>query len=422
MDFVLNDFIDPVNMNASGIVPAITIPDNTPRGWENQWAFDLAALLNQANTQNKPNKHGDALREFLSLYYVAQNDLKDSGNRWIIHNGATDTEKRQIQQVLFRGGNTNNNILIAFTHIGDNGFNKYLPIHQVLTQLDIGSSYVEPHKNHFHVYIKPPAPSVIQQAQHLLAKEQGGEDVVLSSASLDLSAGVDPLRVLGISSHSVYGKGNYTDYGKKPLVCSEVIGPNTKYNPGSLDSRNVFRPELDAIHFVLELTKEEKRMDAYLGGGDLEKYNKLLRSVQDKYNYLLENSHVSVFQPPKHGKLLPVQVSDDRVYKGYFYMAEQGYFGRDKIIFSVIFGNGETVILTNDVSVVDYPSVHRFNLDDPRASAPCSTTPSDYKEMRQRDFEDIKRRWEELNESQNENEQINSFADYFSDWNLGQPA
>lgn len=167
-------------------------------------------------------------------------------------------------------------------------------------------------------------------------------------------------------------------YGKKPLICSEVIGPDTNYEPNNLNGLNVLTPEHYAIHSILklELDKTEGPTAAYLA----------------KYESLMKDVEVTVVQPPKHGKLLPVQVSDDKVYKGFFFMAEQGYFGRDKIVFSVKYGNGQTVLLTNIVSVVDALVTDRFSLESERAQDPCSTTPSEYKEMRQKNIDEITRK------------------------------
>ena len=165
-------------------------------------------------------------------------------------------------------------------------------------------------------------------------------------------------------------------YGEKAQMCSEVIGPNVNYNASNLGGHNVLTPELFAIHSILKLVREEP------SGNPSKAY-------MEQYKRLLENVQVVVVSSPLRGKLLPVENDG---YHGFFYMAEQRYFGRDKIVFSVKFSNGKTVLLTNEVSVVDTPMSGRFNLDAKRIDQPCSTTPTEYKEMRQKDFDDIKRR------------------------------
>ena len=213
----------------------------------------------------------------------------------------------------------------------------------------------------------------------------------IESDPIDLAlAGGGGLMDAGLLKLSAYTE--MPIYGKKSLMCKEVVGPNTKYNPDSLDSQNVLIPRDYAIFskLKLELDKEGGPTEAYMA----------------KKNNLMQNVQVTVAQPPKHGTLLPVQVNQS---KGFFFMAEQGYFGLDKIVFSVKFNDGQTVLLTTVVSVVGNPS---HNSQDP-----CPATPSEYQEWRQKNPEEIKRNWEGLNETLNESGQ-DYVADDSGAWGL----
>ncbi len=161
-------------------------------------------------------------------------------------------------------------------------------------------------------------------------------------------------------------------YDKTAHVCNEVIGPNTKYTPKpeSLSSRNILRPEFEAIYsFVPDPSS--------VAGGSL--YERMMKGVE-----------ISVVQQPKYGKLLPVQVGE---HKGFFYMADEGFFGRDKTVFGITYANGKRILLTNEVSVVGTPSQYGHTV-------PCTETPADYKWMRDH-LPEIKKVWEEMNESAN---------------------
>lgn len=153
-------------------------------------------------------------------------------------------------------------------------------------------------------------------------------------------------------------------YDKKGETCKEVVGPNTKYEPNNLGNYNVISPELDAVYsFVKDPMVYDKA-----------EFDDLLKGVQ-----------VSVVVPPKHGKLLPVKVNES---KGYFYMAEQGYFGVDKVVFNIRFGNGKTILLNNIVSVVGMPSMGaQINA--------CPDTPANYHWMREH-YPEIKKAWEDM--------------------------
>ena len=384
MDMGISDFIGLANQQAASVVPTISIPATIGSGWNNTAAETLASLLNTANMNNSKNNQQAAVREFLSLYYVTQNDLKDSNNLWAISNGQNDAQKQLIQTALFRGDNTNNGSLIAFTHIGAqtmkvNGVvvaaNHYTEIQKVLTQLNIGSSFVNPHNDHFHIYIKPPKlQSIIDSQPHNLLATGSDASILLAANQY----GVDD------ANQFVLAAATSLVYDKKADGCSEVIGPNTKYVPApdNLDSHNILRPELGAVYsFVKDPLVFDKA-----------EYDSLMKDVQ-----------VSVVAPPKHGKLLPVQVNES---KGYFYMAEPGYFGVDKVVFSIKFGNGKTILLNNFVSVVGSPS------EGDQINA-CPDTPTHYQWMREH-LPEIKKAWEDSNQSTNDYLPVTPLANFFS--------
>jgi hypothetical protein len=163
------------------------------------------------------------------------------------------------------------------------------------------------------------------------------------------------------------------NFDKKGGACKEVVGPNTKYEPNNLSNFNVISPEFDAIYSFVKNPAV---------------YNKA------EFDGLMNGVQVAVVVSPKHGKLMPVQVTDDKIYKGYFYMAEPGYFGVDKVVFSIKFGNGKTILLNNLVSVVGSPS-----MGEPINA--CPDTSSNYQWMRDHKQE-IKKAWQDFTGSKNE--------------------
>ncbi len=93
----------------------------------------------------------------------------------------------------------------------------------------------------------------------------------------------------------------------------------------------------------------------------------------------MQGAQASVISNPKHGKLLPVKENEER---GFFYLADKGYIGRDKVKFLVEFGTGQKVVLNNRISVVSVPQENRMSLEDDRFSLPCTTTAAEYRKMR----------------------------------------
>lgn len=156
-------------------------------------------------------------------------------------------------------------------------------------------------------------------------------------------------------------------------LCSQVYSPNTNYDPHSLDSLNVLTPQDSVIYAILKLRRDQE------SGNPTE-------ASQNKYHSMLNDVQLSVVTPPGHGKLLKVQAGNT---PGYFYMADQGYFGRDSIKFKITYGNGTTVAVIQDLNVIDLPTA-----DAP--DAPCATKPAEYRKLRAQDFEESKKLWKEL--------------------------
>ncbi len=160
-------------------------------------------------------------------------------------------------------------------------------------------------------------------------------------------------------------------------LCSQVYSPNTNYDPRSLASFNVLTPQDWAIYAILKLRRNP------VTGNPTEEFLK-------KHHSMLNGALLTVVTPPAHGKLLPVNVEDSSgSSSGYFYMADQGYFGRDSIKFKITYGNGTTVAVIQDLNVIDLPTA-----DAP--DAPCATKPAEYRKLRAQDFEESKKLWKEL--------------------------
>jgi len=79
--------------------------------------------------------------------------------------------------------------LIAALHIGGSGSdNPYRNINEILKRLGIKSSAVEPHKHHFHIYLRPPTVVEIATTRHLLAGAPSTSPTELTTTTMQTDA------------------------------------------------------------------------------------------------------------------------------------------------------------------------------------------------------------------------------------------
>lgn len=167
-----------------------------------------------------------------------------------------------------------------------------------------------------------------------------------------------------------------TSYDIKLKVCGDVVGPNTKYRPDDYGSINVISPLTDVVTRIYRPTSEEENLPAS-------------PVYKQRMAELRRDAVITVVQQPKHGKLLPVKSGTNN---GYFYLANRGYFGKDKAVFSVKLNDGRTVQLERGISVIEtLPS-----------GDPCSTTEKEFRDLLKRDWDEFKRDWDTRNISRNE--------------------
>ena len=146
-----------------------------PIAWSNDKALALSETLIQLpdGTITGRDNQRAAIRDFLSLYSVTQkvNGSRDNV-RNLISNGTTLGRKEDIVNALFGDGSANNG-LISNIHIGQPGFNTYPNMRNILEKLGIKATAVEPHRHHFHIYLRPPTVVNIAPAgANLLAEYQ----------------------------------------------------------------------------------------------------------------------------------------------------------------------------------------------------------------------------------------------------------
>lgn len=78
--------------------------------------------------------------------------------------------------------------MISWTHIGGSGSNQnpYPSINAILGKLGIGSSAVDTHHHHFHIYLRPPERLDIEQNLLADASAMAGADKMAPASAQDL--------------------------------------------------------------------------------------------------------------------------------------------------------------------------------------------------------------------------------------------
>ena len=179
-------FIDPKNEqskvsydNTPSLPPASTNPWSVASAESDSTQAFLSSLGGGVNSTTplptdppyfvggKADDQEDPLRQFLQIYSVTQSTtFSDPGQtaaqsqqQWAsalhVENSLTGTTS--IMQALFGpGGPESSNSLITQVHIGDPSYNSYPDINKALHMLGIASTAVQPHDDHFHLYLGVP--------------------------------------------------------------------------------------------------------------------------------------------------------------------------------------------------------------------------------------------------------------------------
>ena len=173
------------NQSNAALAPADTIAEYQGiKGWSIaralQWSSDskIPAGRNVAGENNQQA----ALKDFLSLYSVTRDDYglepgqagpplptPTAGSRSSlpIAGAQSSVDKNAIRTALF-GDGTKAGGLISSVLIGWEGYNTYKNIRTVLGNLGISAATAPPHKDHFHIYTKPPTAMAVGASPRLL--------------------------------------------------------------------------------------------------------------------------------------------------------------------------------------------------------------------------------------------------------------
>jgi hypothetical protein len=143
-----------------------------------QWNYENAVYLSGLLSSDAGNNQRRALRDFLSLYTAIRRDDVAGNGSWeelTIRNGVAENHN-DVRAALFGSGQSANalisNVIIGGTPNAINPANRnnpYRNINDILQQLNITSSWGNPHHNHFHIYLQPPTLVPITGTAHLLA-------------------------------------------------------------------------------------------------------------------------------------------------------------------------------------------------------------------------------------------------------------
>ena len=311
------------------------------------WSSD-AKLPTLPNSKLDNNQQA-ALKDFLSLYAVTRDDsvtlpgatapsavAGSRGSLALVNGGA---QKELVRNALF-GDGTKANGLISEVLIGEPGHNTYENIRQVLSNLDIKNKPVAPHKDHFHIYLKPPKIQGIVSSQNLetgamptlLTLDQPTADVATLTHAVQTM-----LNQIGSASSEEEGIMFTVDIPYEPsrdlatpyLMVSATQGKDKSPIPPkelkrefcqdveSADGTSSYN-DIALLHFVL-----------YKLGYKIPKNKSEYNAPADVMASVL-NSKVTI-EPPKHGVVTrPLPASLFWQYK-----PEKGYEGPDKVVFTI---------------------------------------------------------------------------------------
>ncbi|MES2770770.1 MAG: hypothetical protein V4623_02150 [Pseudomonadota bacterium] len=360
---------DNQNANNGGITPA-TIPGGTaPYHLYGPWSIDNALEWTASKyLPNVPtNDQQGALRNFLSLYAVTQND-HDPSNSKTDTNGTWEElpvrNGESVLQALFGSGRQNAKQLIQNVWIGSPSANPYTAMNAILSKLGFSSQFgnqvlhhgQQPyHQNHFHIDLRPPERRPI--TAHLLAA--GSPDA--SSLSEASSSAADAALIASAQA--------WLEQVKTDIELNLSSGEVTMF---AMDMPNV-PPQNQPLMIAQANQAQSASTKMRTFGICFPAPNELfsLENVTDpkvaSIEYLWRYEHrriiktepatVSILQEPKHGVLRLMTEADrgtlfsdtagpiDPSDPAYVYLPNPGYLGKDKAIFLVEIGGVKVKVI-----------------------------------------------------------------------------
>ena len=290
------------------------------------WAGD-GRLSNEK--QKPPNEAGksnnyqqDALRDFLSLYWVTKEDLTAQ-----IQSGHA-AQKLLVQNALFRSGDDS---LITKVLIGGKttaSQNDYKNIRAVLGNLGIANSTSKDHQNHFHLYLKPPELQPIITPPLRLEAEVAnfeGDDAMWIAADMAQALPLDNPPAVEVAQAAT----------QKPLGKKLRLGP--RGDLVTLNDEEGFAKVLTYCQDVSSFADlyPDANVVAYLGF----KEDPVTRQWTPPFNWS-RDSKFQVLKPPMHGIVGKGVFSGEPNLFGYWATSrddqnEATYTGKDRVVFLV---------------------------------------------------------------------------------------
>ena len=303
------------------------------------WAGLLPDSMSGSNNNLPKNNQQQALRDFLSLYAVTQNDT-------IANNGSWEELRAKIRNgdavlpALF-GDGTQSGGLIAHVLIGDSKKNPYDNIHRVLTELNISNGTSSDHQNHFHITLQAPELVKIEPNRNLLV-----EDVVAAQTQ------ALPAEALRVAAQALL----------------EEVQPEFEFEKGEIIMFAIDMPDVPPQYWPVVVVQASQVPDGDAKTARTIGVCHLIDSSPDAVTsavnvfdplgsveyYLKQVEHrnvgiegkVTLLQGPKHGTLDMGATSGG-------YVPNPGYLGRDSASFLVEIG-GYKVKVVYSFKILDY--------------------------------------------------------------------
>ena len=213
--------------------------------------------------------------------------------------------------------------MVTGAHIGDspNGDNNSYPnINAILKKLGIYSSAVDPHRHHFHIYLKPPTPITLNNlladaaATETAASPDNPDPQTLLDYTLTLIEGEELMFIMDVP---------YVPAQDTPIVLAQTTAPNVA-------------TQTDYIFATCKET--ESTGDPSSAMRTVDPAGMLKVYLQAKEGRRIESSavrNIAILQNTTHGKISSVIDNTGRPW--YAYDPTPDYIGNDKAVFQAEF-------------------------------------------------------------------------------------
>jgi hypothetical protein len=334
--------------------------DETINALQNvSWSVDSAYNYseNLTNSTDPRNNQRSALRDFLSLYAVTHSDTIDGNGTW---DDLPVTNGEAVRAALFGGGEVLGGLISQVliggvaTYTNSAGRivheNPYPNINAILDKLGINASPSKGHQNHFHIYLKPPAPVGIDGANHLVTDVQSDSTTVTTvpdtAAQSDIQGLLDYAQTLFDSGEELMFTMDVPYVPYVPAQETPIVLAQANVSDGSISHQ----PD-----FILETCKETRSV------GDLTTAMNVVDPAGWLAGYLGNQRHRDLYttasasikpillESTNHGKLIPKTTGSGVAY--FMYEPESGYEGQDRAVFMAEFeGKRYKIIVVIEVS------------------------------------------------------------------------